>query len=86
MSSMASRFRKDIVLTAGGMHALNLCINILTKPGDIVLIESPTHVSGFHRARASWIAGGRNSILADHGLDPDQFNISSTATTCAPAY
>ncbi len=33
---------KDIVLTAGGMHALNLCINILTKPGDIVLIESPT--------------------------------------------
>jgi DNA-binding transcriptional MocR family regulator len=32
----------DIVTTCGGMEALNLCLRALAKPGDTIVIESPT--------------------------------------------
>jgi DNA-binding transcriptional MocR family regulator len=32
----------EIVLTHGAMEALNLCLNALTRPGDAVVVESPT--------------------------------------------
>ncbi len=31
----------DIVITNGAMEALNLCLQVVTRPGDTVLIESP---------------------------------------------
>lgn len=33
---------EEIVITDGAMEALNLCLQAVTKPGDAVLIESPT--------------------------------------------
>lgn len=32
----------EIVLTHGAMEALTLCLNAVTKPGDAVVVESPT--------------------------------------------
>ncbi len=32
----------DIVITSGALEALNLCLSAVTRPGDAVLIESPT--------------------------------------------
>jgi DNA-binding transcriptional MocR family regulator len=32
----------EIVLTHGAMEALNLCLNAVTRPGDTVVVESPT--------------------------------------------
>jgi DNA-binding transcriptional MocR family regulator len=32
----------EIVITDGGMEALNLCLQAVTRPGDAVIIESPT--------------------------------------------
>ncbi len=32
----------DVVITDGAMEALNLCLQAVTKPGDAVVIESPT--------------------------------------------
>lgn len=32
----------DIVVTSGAMEALNLSLQVLTKPGDLVAVESPT--------------------------------------------
>ena len=63
----------DIVLTAGGMHALNLCINILTKPGDIVLIESPTMFPVFTALEHRGLRAIEIPYSPSHGLDPDQF-------------
>ncbi len=63
----------DIVLTAGGMHALNLCINILTKPGDIVLIESPTMFPVFTALEHRGLRAIEIPYSPRHGLDPDQF-------------
>lgn len=33
----------DIVVTNGCMEAINLCLDAVTKPGDIVAVESPTY-------------------------------------------
>ncbi|HVR55193.1 MAG TPA: PLP-dependent aminotransferase family protein [Pseudorhodoferax sp.] len=32
----------EIVVTNGALEALNLCLSVLTRPGDAVLVESPT--------------------------------------------
>jgi len=32
---------EDIVITSGAMEALNLCLQAVTQPGDIVAVESP---------------------------------------------
>ena len=32
----------DLVITNGAMEALNLCLQAVTEPGDLVVIESPT--------------------------------------------
>lgn len=37
----------DIVVTAGCMEALTLCLKAVTKPGDAVAIESPTYFAIF---------------------------------------
>lgn len=37
----------DIVVTAGCMEALSLCLKAVTKPGDAVAIESPTYFGIF---------------------------------------
>jgi DNA-binding transcriptional MocR family regulator len=34
---------EDIVTTCGGMEALNLCLRAVAKPGDTIVIESPTY-------------------------------------------
>lgn len=34
---------EEIVVTVGGMEALNLCLRVVARPGDIVAIESPTY-------------------------------------------
>jgi DNA-binding transcriptional MocR family regulator len=31
----------EIVLTHGGLDALNLCLDAVTRPGDAVVVESP---------------------------------------------
>ncbi len=33
--------RDEIVVTSGALEGLNLCLQVLTRPGDIVAIESP---------------------------------------------
>lgn len=32
----------ELVITNGAMEALNLCLQAVTRPGDVVLVESPT--------------------------------------------
>lgn len=32
----------DIIITNGALEALNLCLSVVTKPGDAVLVEAPT--------------------------------------------
>jgi len=46
---------EDIVITAGAVEALSLCVKAITKPGDSVAIESPTYFAIFQ-------------VMESHGL------------------
>lgn len=38
----------ELVVTNGAMEALNLCLQAVTKPGDVVVVESPTFYAALH--------------------------------------
>lgn len=41
---------EEIVITSGAMEALNLCLQAVTRPGDLIAIESPTFYAGLQAA------------------------------------
>jgi DNA-binding transcriptional MocR family regulator len=45
----------DIIVTAGAVEALSLCVKAITKPGDAIAIESPTYFAIFQ-------------VMESHGL------------------
>ncbi|HYG19960.1 MAG TPA: PLP-dependent aminotransferase family protein [Ohtaekwangia sp.] len=46
---------EDVIVTAGCVEALSLCVKAITKPGDAVAIESPTYFAIFQ-------------VMESHGL------------------
>ena len=40
----------EIVITSGAMEGLNLCLQAVTRPGDLIAIESPTFYAGLQAA------------------------------------
>lgn len=38
----------ELVITHGAMEALNLCLQAVTRPGDVVVVESPTFYAALH--------------------------------------
>lgn len=42
----ASVSPQEIVITSGAMEGLNLCLQAVTQPGDLIAIESPTFYAG----------------------------------------
>lgn len=63
----------DIVLTSGGMHGVNLTLNVLTKPGDIVIIESPGMFPVFTSLEHRGLRAIEIPQVPGKGLDPAQF-------------
>lgn len=41
---------QEIVITSGAMEGLNLCLQAVTRPGDLIVIESPTFYAGLQAA------------------------------------
>ena len=41
---------QEIVVTSGAMEGLNLCLQAVTRPGDLIAIESPTFYAGLQAA------------------------------------
>lgn len=63
----------DVIVTRSAQCALNLCLDAVTKPGETVLIESPSYYPMFDALRRR---GLRVMEIYSHpttGLDPDQF-------------
>lgn len=63
---------QDIIVTGSAMQAFNLCLDALTDPGDVILVESPSYfptLSGIKRRNLKVVeiySHPRN------GADPDQ--------------
>ncbi len=66
----------EIVITAGALEALNLCLSAVTKPGDAVLVESPTFYAALQAIERS---GLRAIEVPSHprlGVDLDAMELA----------
>lgn len=64
----------NVIVTRSARYALNLCLEATTKPGDLVLVETPSYPPLF-------AALGRRQLQVieiyshpSYGIDPDQFD------------
>ncbi|BAB54604.1 PLP-dependent aminotransferase family protein [Mesorhizobium japonicum] len=63
---------QDIVITGSAIQAFNLCLDALTDPGDVVLVESPSYfpaLSSIKRRNLRVIEIYSHPV---NGIDPDQ--------------
>jgi DNA-binding transcriptional MocR family regulator len=65
----------DVVVTAGGQHALTCALSVVARPGDVVMTEALT-APGF-KDIASWMP------LRPHGLPGDEFGLLPMAFEAA---
>jgi DNA-binding transcriptional MocR family regulator len=72
LASGATVLPGEIIITAGALEALSLCLQVVTEPGDIVLIESPC----FYGCLQTIESLGRRALqVATHpttGVDVDE--------------
>jgi 2-aminoadipate transaminase len=61
---------ENILVTSGGIEALNLFSMATLDPGDTVLVESPTYLAALHVFR-SYQANIEPLPIDENGLDPD---------------
>lgn len=61
----------DLVVTDGAMEALNLCLQAVTRPGDTVVIESPTFYVALQALERLGLRAMEVATHADEGIDLD---------------
>jgi DNA-binding transcriptional MocR family regulator len=59
----------EIVVTAGALEALNLCLQVLTRPGDLVAIESPAFYGCLQAVEALGLKAIEIPTHPSHGVD-----------------
>lgn len=60
---------QEIVITSGAMEGLNLCLQAVTRPGDLIAVESPTFYAGL---QASERLGLRVIEIPSHPREPER--------------
>jgi len=66
----------DIVVTAGCVEALALCIKAVTKPGDTVAIESPTYFAVFQVMESHGLKVVEIPNHPEYGIDLDYLEMA----------
>jgi len=61
----------EIVITNGAMEALNLCLQAVTRPGDVVAVESPTFYAALQALERLNLRAVEVATHPRHGVDLD---------------
>ena len=59
----------EIVITNGAMEALNLCLQAVTRPGDVVAVESPTFYAALQALERLNLRAVEVATHPRHGVD-----------------
>lgn len=65
-----------ITITAGCMEAISLCLRAVTRPGDVVAIESPTHYSFLELLQSLHLQALEIPTHPRHGLSLDALQLA----------
>lgn len=66
----------EIVITDGAMEALNLCLQAVTRPGDAVLIESPTFYGALQALERFGLRAIELPTHAETGVDIEALSLA----------
>jgi DNA-binding transcriptional MocR family regulator len=67
-----------ILVTNGCTEAMNLCLDAIAKPGDVILVESPTPYGILQSLESKNLLALEIAIHPDTGLDLDQLETAIT--------
>ena len=59
----------ELVITNGAMEALNLCLQAVTQPGDVVVVESPTFYAALQALERLNLRAVEVATDPQHGVD-----------------
>jgi DNA-binding transcriptional MocR family regulator len=59
----------EIVITSGALEALNLCLAAVTRPGDVVVVESPTFYAALQALERLSLKVVEVATSPQHGID-----------------
>jgi DNA-binding transcriptional MocR family regulator len=65
--------QSDVLVTGGGLQGLDICVGALTRPGDTVLVETPTFFPILDTLRRRHLLALEIYSHPKNGIDPDQF-------------
>ncbi|MFV0681080.1 PLP-dependent aminotransferase family protein [Ottowia sp.] len=65
-----------ILITGGCMDAIALCLRVVTQPGDVVAIESPTHFSFLELLQSLHLRALEIPMHPRHGLSLDALQLA----------
>ncbi|WP_281174794.1 PLP-dependent aminotransferase family protein [Curvibacter gracilis] len=60
---------EELVITNGAMEALNLCLQAVTRPGDVVVVESPTFYAALQALERLNLRAVEVATDPQHGVD-----------------
>lgn len=75
----------EIVITVGATEAINLCLQAVAKPGDVIAVESPTFYAMLHAIERMGMKAIEVSTHPEHGIDIEALAAileSHTVTAC----
>lgn len=61
----------EIIVTSGALEALNLCLQAVTRPGDVVVVESPTFYAALQALERLGLKAVEIAAHPRHGIDLD---------------
>lgn len=59
----------EIIITVGATEAINLCLQAVAKPGDVIAVESPTFYAMLHAIERMGMKAIEVSTHPEHGID-----------------
>jgi len=63
---------EEIIITSGCMQAIDLCLRTVARPGDIILVESPTFLCYLQLIEDLNMRILEVPVDSRHGIDPDR--------------
>lgn len=61
----------EILITMGATEAINLCLQAVAKPGDVIAVESPTFYAMLHAIERMGMKAIEVPTHPEHGIDVD---------------
>ncbi|WP_179401375.1 PLP-dependent aminotransferase family protein [Burkholderia guangdongensis] len=61
----------EIIITVGATEAINLCLQAVAKPGDVIAVESPTFYAMLHAIERAGMRAIEVATDPEHGIDVD---------------